>query len=362
MTEDLLDRLAAYRPTPGSLDADWPVAERTRARARLLGAEPVRPLRFRPARRPVLRTLAPLAAGVAVLALIAGVLVTALSGSGSGSAGQRTAGGLPPAGRATDVPSAGQYAYRYDQQIDLDAAGSAITDGPDELRNRTWVSVDGDIVTSRDGSQSGCEVFARQGGPSMQEPTRDFFAGLPTDVAQLKTYLRSHVSGSSSRDEAVFVAVGDALRNGDLLATSELRAALVDVLGETPGVTVHPDQRDYLDRPATRLDFVNEQTRPGEIQSVYFDPQTYQLLEERDGSSGQPASYSGPSPAYDAPPAGSIETPDQLAGAAYLNVMVEEGVVDSIPFDPGNCHGLRILGGGRIGGSAVPTMHAPSGH
>jgi len=360
MSEDLLDRLAAYRPTTSTIDADWPPAERARARARLLTTRPDRSLRFRPAERRMPRALAPVAASAAVLALIGAVLVTALGDSGG-------RGAAPAAGpthvTATDVPVDGQYAYRYDHQIDLDVSGRPMAAGPDELRNRSWVAPNGDVVSSREGSQSGCEVFPRAGSPDMSAPSRDFLAGLPTDVGQLAGYLRGHVAGSTSRDEAVFVAIGDALRTGDLLATSQLRGALFGVLGTTSGVTIHPDQQDYLGRPAIRADFVDERNRPGEVQSMYFDPNTYQLLEERDAASSQSIPAGQPSPGYDEPPSGA-GTPAQLTGAAYLNVMVEERVVDSIPFDPAHCTGVEIGGaplGGSGAGAPVPTKH-PAGN
>jgi hypothetical protein len=356
MTDDPIDRLAVYRPTAGTLEAEWPAADRSRTRAALLRTTPRRSLRFRPAQRRVSRTLGPVAAGLAVLVLIGGLLVIALGG-----AGRSTTPGAGPSGGGveTAVPGDGQYAYRYDRQIDLDANGQEVPDGPNEMRDRSWVSPDGNIVSAREGSQSGCTTFPRQ-GTSLEEPTTQFFAGLPTDVGQLTAYLRSHVSGSSSQDEAVFVAVGDALREGDLLATTELRAALVGVLRNTPGVTVHEHQQDYLGRPSVRVDFVDERHRPGEIHSMYFDPGTYQFLEEREGSSGQPDTYRGPSPAYDAPPSASTGTPDQLTGAAFIDVMVEERVVDSIPFDQSSCAGLQFHlmphpGGGIPNGSASPT-------
>jgi hypothetical protein len=343
MIDDPLDRISSYRPTPGTVAAEWPSAERARARAALLAGEPARRLRFRPARRRMPRALAPLAAGVAVVALIGGVVVFAMSGSpGGGAPAAGPSAGLSQQLTATDVPTDGQFAYRYDHQIDLDANGQPIPDGRDELRDRNWVSPGGDVASSREGSQSGCELFPREGGPSMEDPTRDFLAGLPTGVDGLTSYLRSHVYGSSSRDEAVFVAVGDALRTGDLLATSELRAALAGVLARTPGVTVHPEQRDFLGRPATRFDFVDEQTRPGEVHSLYFDPTTYQLLEERQAASGGTIPSDQPSPPYNAPPSGTTDTPGQLSGAAYVDVMVEEQVTDSIPFDPSKCGGVQI--------------------
>jgi hypothetical protein len=361
MTDNLLDRLANYRPTAGTLDAEWPAADRARTRAGVLATGPARTLRFRSARR-VPRALAPIGAGAAVLALIAGVLVIALNNNQGHVAGPGP--GAPHRLSATDVPADGQYAYRYDHQIDLDANGQPRADGPDELRDRSWVSPNGDVVSSREGSQNGCQVFPRQGDPSMEEPTRDFLAGLPTDANALTAYFRAHVSGSSSLDEAVFVAVGDALRTGDLLATSDLRAALVGVLTQTPGVTVHPNQRDYLDRPAIRVDFVNEQTRPGEVQSLYFDPVTYQLLEERNSADGGAIPQDQPSPAYDAPPSGDTSTPEQLTGAAYIDVMVEERVTGSIPFDPSSCggvipDGLRLGGSGQVG---YPSKQVAPGH
>lgn len=39
-----------------------------------------------------------------------------------------------------------------------------------------------------------------------------FLTSLPTEPDQLSAYLRARVSGSSSQDEAVFVAIGDVLR------------------------------------------------------------------------------------------------------------------------------------------------------
>lgn len=357
MTDDPIDRLAAYRPTASTVDAEWPAADRARTRATLLRTSARRQVRFRPARRRVSHTLGPVAAGLAVLLLMGGVLVIAVGGPGLGPG---PAAG--PTGTAVDtaVPADGQYAYRYDRQIDLDASGQEEPNGANEMRDRNWVSPNGDMVSAREGSQTGCAVFPRQGAPDWAEPSRDFFANLPTDVGELTSYLRSHVSGSSSQDEAVFVAVGDALSDDDLLATSQVRAALVDVLADTPGVTVHPDQQDYLGRPAVRLDFVDERNRPGEIHSMYFDPHTYQFLEEREGSTGQPTTYGGPSPAYDTAPSGSTDGSGQLAGAAFLDVMVDERVVDSIPFDRSTCTGLHFHLLGHPGGGIPIGTASPS--
>ncbi|MGI8679166.1 MAG: hypothetical protein ACR2LX_10845 [Jatrophihabitans sp.] len=65
---DPVDRLAAYRPSTAVLDADWGPEQRAQLRMRLL-AEPAQAarVRFKPRRR--LPVLAPVAAGVAVVAL-----------------------------------------------------------------------------------------------------------------------------------------------------------------------------------------------------------------------------------------------------------------------------------------------------
>ena len=104
-------------------------------------------------------------------------------------------------------------------------------------------------------------------------------------------------------------------------------------------ITVHTGVHDFRNRPAVRVDFVDQTQRPGELSSLYFDPATFQLLEERDGSSGAATTYSGPSPAWSGPlPGGEPATHDELGGQATVSVMTQEKVVDRLPSSVAGCH------------------------
>ncbi len=121
-------------------------------------------------------------------------------------------------------------------------------------------------------------------------PTRPLphtLASLPTDTSALQHYLRTHVSGSTSRDEAVFVAVGDLLRTG--IAPRALRAAAIRVLARTRHVALGTTRSDALGRPVIRFDFIDDKGRPDEIQSLLFDPKTAALVGEIDSNAaGKP--------------------------------------------------------------------------
>lgn len=348
---DVLEAVAAIAPRAGSLDGEWPPPRRARVRDAITASADATdpdaveiPIRFRPARALASRRrwsrALPVAASVVALAAAAGAVVTVAT-SGGGSGRTTPAGGVgaafdPPANLSDTALGASQYSYRVFEQIRLDANGRPVANAQDAMTDRNWVAANGDILSFRTGSQNGCFSFALSGRPSFSQPTRAFFAALPTDVGTLNTYLRDHVEGSSSRDEAVFVAVGDALRTADGLASPKLRGALLGVLSRTPGVLLHENQTDHLGRRAIRADFVDQRIRPGQVQSLYFDPTTFRLLEERDGSNGAPTTYNGPSPAYDAAP-GPGQDPDALTGAAFLTVMTGEQVVDSLPTIPKDC-------------------------
>lgn len=332
MTPDPLDRLMAYRPSADVVDAEWTPAARARLRTRLLTEAPARArLRFVPRRR-TWGVAAPVAAGTIVVALIAGIIVFASGGGGDP--------GLQPAGppftasgvRATPDVGAHQYAYRADKSFDVKDGKLPV----ETQRTENWAAPDGSIWSyRRSGGKTECNHFRPSGAPTFDGPTKAFFDRLPTDVAVLQAYLRTHVMGSTSRDEAVFVAAGDMLRLHDGLATSRLRASLVAVLSRTPRITVHPDVRDFLGRPAVRADFVDQDNRPGELASLYFDATTFQLLAERNGTSGKPA---GPvaSRSYDAT-ARPDATAQELTGPATLVVMTVEKVVDALPKKLAKC-------------------------
>jgi len=333
---DVLDRVRRFAPTPVSL-SEWAPADDAQLLTRIVrdasADADVIPLHFVPAtmaRSSRWARMLPVAASAAVLATAAGVLIAMLPGGADDSPGGRLAGPVfdPPAGLSAQ-PDVGahQFAYQVREQISLDSNGRPEPTSDFAMTMRDYVAPDGRIISRRTGQQKGCFTFAGRNHGTLDEPTRAFFLSLPTDVAALNRYLRSHVGGSSSHDEAVFVVVGDLLRDYDALASPKLRAAMVAVLSRTPGVTLHEGDRDFLGRAAVRADFVDQRIRPNEVQSLYFDATTFRYLEERSGTNGEPSRYAGPSPAYNGHGQTGVD-PEQLSYPASIALVRSETVVD----------------------------------
>ncbi len=288
------------------------------------------------------RYLVPVAAGIALVAAAGVVVAVVASKSGSSDGYSAPAGSLgqtfdPPSGLSNKAIGPSQYSYRVLRQMQVDASGKPEVHDDSAMVDRSYVAPNGDILSFRTGSQHGCMQFPQSGSADFGMPSAAFFRGMPTDVGKLTTYLRNHVQGSSSRDEAVFVAVSDALRTSGGLASPRLRAAMVGALSRTPGVLVHLNQRDYLDRPAIRADFVDQRIRAGEIHSLYFDPTTFALLEERQGSNGQSTAEPTSSPGYNQPAPRRDLSTDVISGPAFVDVMVTDKVVGKLPTIPANC-------------------------
>ena len=385
-SRDVLDRIAALAPDPRSLvDAEWPADDRRWLLADITGRElpgdrsasvdgrtlqlPLIPYAPTPAKH---RWALPVAAAIATVTATAGIVLGvrgtdhSSDAGGPGATSGASASALsrpfnPPSGLSTKVP-AGRYYYHVDRSTDLDAMGKE-KPGTAEL-NRSWIDGNGNTVSVRTGPQYGCVRFPR----SASDPTRAFFAAIPTDVTELKAYLRSHAEGSSSRDEAVFVEVGDSLSMYGGLASPRLRAAMLAVLSRTPGVRVFLGQKDYLRRPAIRADFVNQLIRPGEIQSYYFDPTNFRFLQAsrshnsqpapyhgpsraptsaddpkqlRGSHNSQPSTYNGPSPAYTAAAPSTADDPEQLRTDS-VDVVIEERMVQTLPAEAASCHGSLV--------------------
>lgn len=103
-----------------------------------------------------------------------------------------------------------------------------------------------------------------------------YAATMPTEPHLLDAFLRARVSGSTSQDEAVFVAIGDMLR--EEAAPADLRAASIRVLGMNPHVKV--TKVTVAGKPAVRAAFVDEAARPGSQQSLVLDSASGHLLGE----------------------------------------------------------------------------------
>ncbi|MEO9138086.1 MAG: hypothetical protein ABI345_03380 [Jatrophihabitans sp.] len=318
---DPIARLSAYRPTTATIEREWPLAQRGTVRARADSASAR--VRFTPRRRRLPVLLAPVAAGFVLVSLIGGVVVFVArsdDGARDSAAGQSSTGDALPAEATRQTPRVGpeQYAYRS-----MTYPGN--TNGSSTDRLQAWASADGRTYYLRTAHGSSTCV-----GSSGQEPSQASFDALPTDPVKLHELLRAQAQGSSTRDEAEFVGVGDLLRNSDGLASSQTRYALVAALSLIRRVTVHTDVLDPSGRSAIRVDLVDQGNRPGELDALYFDPATFQLLAEATGNSGlthNPTAYK--SSGYDAT-GSAATTPVQFTGL-QATVMTQEKVVDSVP-------------------------------
>ena len=127
-------------------------------------------------------------------------------------------------------------------------------------------------------------------------------AVLPTDPHRLAAYLDAHPTGDNRGSRNRFMAVGDLVRTG--LASPALRAAALDVLAETDGITVTAAVTDDHGRPAVRVDHAGDH---GFTDALFFDPATSSVLEERSTKNGSDWHYAGvvlESSVVDALPAG----------------------------------------------------------
>jgi hypothetical protein len=284
---DLYDTLVRLRPSTEVLDAEWPAAHRDQVRQTVTDSRATRALHIRFSSGPVRRrAIVTVGIASAAAAVVVGIVLPVGSPGGPTAAVAAPIKHLQRAAVQSSVATirTGQFAYRVEEAYTTRGRGKPVLGA----KNAEWVDEHGATWSRhREGAVASCARTTRHGALSMTNPTREFLASLPTDPRPLREYLRSHVSGSSSKDEAVFVIVGDALRDFDGLATPELRAGLLGVLGLTGHVEVHAGARTLLGQPATRVDFVDAQHRPGEIDSLFFDPKTAQLVEERHTGKGQ---------------------------------------------------------------------------
>lgn len=277
---DPLDLIAAYRPTQRGLDDEWPAARRTALLERIQ-ATPAQDVPDVPAATRVRvhsrrRWVVAAAVGVAAAALVPLVLPSDQPG-GATSAAAKTLERLAIAAEKTpaDAVKPGQFRHLID--VETQAGMSSRT-------HESWTAYDG-RTWRRDTAAGNTEYFEfPAGGANVNAPTPQFLQSLPTDPGKLHRYLEKHVSGSTSRDEAVFVAVGDMLRGG--FAPPTLRAAAIRMLERAGHVTVLQG-KDSAGHPAIVVRFRDPVQRPGETNSLYFDPATSAIEEETTTSCDQ---------------------------------------------------------------------------
>jgi hypothetical protein len=168
-----------------------------------------------------------------------------------------------------DRAKPGQYSHLIER----------IRQGNETIVIQTWTSHDGLSWRSYTANDGAPPYSVGWGESDTADPSLQFLDSLPTNPTALNHYLRSHVSGSSSTDAAVFTAAGDLLRQGD--APPALRAAVIRVLERTSGITAEAAE-DSVGRAAVKITFTDP-TRQSGPQSLLFDPKTSSLLEEQDG-------------------------------------------------------------------------------
>ncbi|MGW5241804.1 hypothetical protein ACWEOW_22960 [Monashia sp. NPDC004114] len=287
MTNDLdideaadLVRLAEHRPTSDDLDAAWSPDRRERVLAGILTAvssdacvrtggdgAPRRlgatsgPLRSR-------RRLVALV-GVAAAAAVAISVVPALLSPQSLPAAGAIDRLAQAAGRshALVIPD-GKFLHMVVRETQHGGGESA----NGTRTHESWTNADGHVwrKDTDNGQISYLSLPSLDGGPVDMSPRG--VAALPTDPDALLDHLESRVEGSTSTDEAVFVAVGDMTRMG--YTPPAVRAAAIQALGRLPEVSAVESLGQVT------LTFTDDSTRPGVRQSLVFDATTTRLVAE----------------------------------------------------------------------------------
>ena len=239
---DPLHRLTTYRPGRALIDSEWSPRDQADRARRDHDVVPREHACDGGARLPRLNPAAVSAAAIA--AIIVGVVLVAVHpGRNPGRGGADRPRSFAAAQNTATVGD-GQYARRTMTTYRVDADGTATQ----TAQGTVWAAPDGALWMDGTLSAAGCAHFAAPSGGDFEQPTTAFFDQLPTTPGDLESFMRAHTSGSSSQDEALFVATGDMLRDTDLLASAQLRAAAVSVLSGLSGVTA-AHGRDRLPRP-----------------------------------------------------------------------------------------------------------------
>ena len=286
MTIDLdeapdLARLARHRPTDHELREAWTQQRQTEVLDRILraldseasavsgdGRVPIAQAsgarRLHGRRR--LGALVGVAAAVAVAVSVGPALLSPSSLPSAGAI-DRLAEAAARA-HALVIPD-GKYLHLVVE--DQQRGGGESANGTRTLES--WTGADGHVwrKDTENGRVTYLSLPALGGGPVDLSPRA--VASLPTDPSGLLDFLQSHVEGSTSNDEAVFVAVGDMTRMG--YTPPAVRAAAIQALGRLPEVSA-----TEADAQVT-LTFADERARPGVRQSLVFDAATTQLVAEQ---------------------------------------------------------------------------------
>lgn len=288
-TTDPLDLLTAARPTDASLEATWSSirSDATLATTQQLAQTyATAPMISRvPRRRLNRRRFAALVSAVAVIA-VAAVVAPALLGDRGSSATAALRPLVVIAENADPVViPAGHFLRIVTVENPDGMPPGSMGDAP--LTHESWTSADGHLWrrdTTPNGKSRLYDLGVQSGDivnlPGKPLPILD----LPTEPDALEALLRRHVSGSSSRNEAVFVAISELSRSGVL--PPKVRAASLQVLATLPEVTAAKVSVDG--KSLVRVDFADDSIRKDLTFSLLFDPTTATLVEEAETFRGVP--------------------------------------------------------------------------
>jgi len=235
--------------------------------------------------------------GITVV-IIAGAMFAGASGRGEARTYAPAGGGGLPAPTRAVALGPGEFSY---QRIKIEADSTCSDCGVQhvELQAQSWWALDGSGRIDVSKAQN----YGIRGGTFSAGtfPTEGDLTAFPTDPETLRTFLldRSAENGASPRPEVtpapgvpledgqLWLAIQDYLGSTQYLnATPELRAAMLQVLGEDPMVTVATGATDPLGRDASTLRF---HAYDSDV-TVFVEPSTgdFMAMTQRssDGSTG----------------------------------------------------------------------------
>lgn len=165
-------------------------------------------------------------------------------------------------------------------------------------RREMWQSRDGVGVLVDQGIDDGETIgLGAASFPAGEESiTWDELDALPTDPVELDERLRAGISEERDEDHALFVMVGDMLRESP--ASPALRRALWEVTARIPGITLVGDVTDAVGRQGVAVE--------RGLQRYVLDPDDGRLLEET----------------YD------------LGDSSYRSTLLEQGPAETAPAAP----------------------------
>ena len=266
---DLMQRLAAARPTDDDLVAAWPATDRERALARI---------RARSA-RPRVRRRTPWLAAAAVAGLCAFPIATSLDDSSAQALTELAAVAAESSG-----PVLAPGTFLHVKTESLQENSSIFDDGKTLDTNReSWVSWDGDLLAIDTRPSAGWTEYHEFPAEDLEPrafsgPTPEFAASLPDTAPELAAYLDANVSGSNSHEEAIYTAITD-LAHSNFLPPETLSAALL-VLADVDGVSVNDVEVDG--RPAVEISYAAWWARLIVDDTVTIDEETARVINVRE--------------------------------------------------------------------------------